>query len=145
MVQWESRKTPPVPAPRDQKLSASRVRSLSSTPVVMSAAFVDPQHTTEEKERTSIANCWKLKEKKEESHEQNKICSIDFKMADDDDIVEHFEIRNNKTKTITEWTTIGTGKNAWAWAGAIKNEKGEILGHSSSKNDALAIAMANGS
>ena len=47
-------------------------------------------------------------------------------MADDDDIVEHFEILNNKTKTITEWKTIGTGKNAWAWAGAIKNEKGEF-------------------
>ena len=40
-------------------------------------------------------------------------------MADDYDIVEHFEILNNKTITITEWTTIGTGKNAWAWAGAI--------------------------
>ena len=30
-------------------------------------------------------------------------------------------------------------------AGAIKNEKGEILGHSTSKNDVLAILMANGS
>ena len=145
MVQWESGKTPPVPVPREQKLSASRVRSLSSTPVVMSAAFVDLLHTTMEKEGTSIANCWKLKEKKEESHEPNNICSIDFKTADDDDIVEHFEILNNKTKTIREWTTIGTGKNVWAWAGTIKNEKGEILGHSSSKNDVLAIAMANGS
>ena len=66
MVQWESGKTPPVPASREHRLSASRVRSLSSTPVVMSAAFVDLQHTTEEKEVTSIANCWKLKEKKEE-------------------------------------------------------------------------------
>ena len=36
--------------------------------------------------------------------------------------VEHFEILNNKTKIITEWTTIGTGKNA----GAIKNEKGKF-------------------
>ena len=45
VVQWESRKTPPVPAPCEQKLSASRVRSLSSTPVVMSVAFVDPQYT----------------------------------------------------------------------------------------------------
>ena len=45
VVQWESRKTPPVPASREQKLSASLVRSLSSTPVVMSAAFVDPLHT----------------------------------------------------------------------------------------------------
>ena len=79
------------------------------------------------------------------SHKPNNICSIDFKMADDDDIVEHFEILNNKTKTITEWTTIGTSNNAWAWAGTIKNEKGEFLGYSSSKNDALAIAMANGS
>ena len=91
----------------------------------MSAAFVDPQHTTEEKEGTSIANCWRLKQKKEESPEPNKIGSIDFKMADDDDIVEHFKILNNKTKTITEWKTIGTGKNAWA--GSIKNEKGEIM------------------
>ena len=73
MVQWESGKTPLVPTPREQKLSASRVRSLSSTPVVMFAAFVGPQHTTEEKEGTSIANCWKLKEKKEESHEPNNI------------------------------------------------------------------------
>ena len=144
MVQWESGKTRPVPAPREQKLSASRARSLSSTPVVMSAAFVDPQHTTEEKEGISIANCWRLKQK-EESHEPNKIYSIDFKMADDDDIIEHFEILNNKTKAITEWTTIGTGKNAWAWTGCIKNEKGVILGHSSNKNNALAIAMANGS
>ena len=62
-------------------------------------------------------------------------------MADDVDIVEHFEILNNKTNTITELTTIGTGKNAWACAGAINNEKGKILGHSSSKNDALAIEM----
>ena len=120
-------------------------RSLSSNPVVMSAAFIDPLHTTEEKEGTSIANCWKLKEKKEESHEPNNIGSIDFKMADDDDIVEHFEILNNKTKTITEWTIIGTGKNAWAWAGAIKNEMRDILGHSTRKNDAFAISMANGS
>ena len=51
MVQWESGKTPPVPAPREQKLSASRVRSLSTTPVVMSAAFVGPQHTTEQKSK----------------------------------------------------------------------------------------------
>ena len=95
VVQWESGKTAPVPESRQQKLSASRVRSLSSTPVVMSAAFVDLQHTTEEKEGISITNCWKLKEKKEESHEPNNICSIDFNMADDDDIVEHFEILNN--------------------------------------------------
>ena len=44
-------------------------------------------------------------------------------MADDDDIVEHFEILNNKTKTFTEWTTIGTSKNVWAWAGAIKMKR----------------------
>ena len=91
MVQWESDS-----APSEQKLSASRVRSFSSTPVVMSAAFVHPQHTTVEKEGTSIANCWKLKEKIEESHEPNNICSKDFKMADDDDIVEHFEILTTK-------------------------------------------------
>ena len=122
------------PSPTRTEVKASRVRILSSIQVVMSAAFVDPQHTTEEKEGISIANCWKSKEKKEESHGTNNICSIDFKMADDDDIVEHFEILNNKTKTITEWTTIETGKNAWAWAGAVTNEKEGILGHSSSKN-----------
>ena len=47
-------------------------------------------------------------------------------MADNYDFVEHFEILNNETKTITEWTTIETGKNAWAWACAIKNEKGKF-------------------
>ena len=73
------------------------------------------------------------------------ICYIDFKMAEDGDIVEHFEILNNKTKIITKWTTLGTGKNEWVWAGAIKNKKGKILGISTSKNNALAIAMANGS
>ena len=98
MVQWESGKTPLVPAPREQKLNTSRVRSLSSTPVVMSAVLVDPLHTTEEAEGTSIANCWKLKDKKEESQDPNNIYYIDVKMADDDDIVEHFEILNNKTK-----------------------------------------------
>ena len=56
VVQWESGKTSPVPAPREQTLITSRVRSLSSTPVVMSAAFVDPLHTTEETEGTGIAN-----------------------------------------------------------------------------------------
>ena len=57
VVQWNSGKPPPVPAPRKQKLSASRVCSLASTPAVMYAAFVDPLHTTEETEGTSIANC----------------------------------------------------------------------------------------
>ena len=71
VVQWESGKSPHVPAQRKQKLTASRVRSLSSTPVVMSAAFIDLLHTTKEKEGTSNANCWKLKEKKEASHEPN--------------------------------------------------------------------------
>ena len=97
VVQWESGKTPPVPASYEQKFSTSRAfGSLSSTPVGMSAAFVDPLHTTVETEGTSIATCWKLKDKKEESHDPNNICSKDFKMADDDDIVEHFEILKQK-------------------------------------------------
>ena len=102
----------------------------------------DPPHTIEETETTSIATCWKLNEKNEESRDKNEQYT---RTVDDDDMVEHLEILDKETKRVTEWTTLGTGKNAWAWAGAIKNERGEILGHSSSKNDALAIAMANGS
>ena len=91
----------------------------------MYVAYIDPLHTTKEKEGTSIANCWKLKEKKEESHKPTNICSIDFKMADDD-IGEYFGILNNQTKTIMELTTIGTGKNAWTWEGAIKMKRGKF-------------------
>ena len=52
---------------------------------------------------------------------------------DDDDMVEHLDILDKETQLITEWTTLGTGKYTWAWAGAIKNKKGTFLGHSSSK------------
>ena len=55
------------------------------------------------------------------------------------------DILDKETQLITELTTLGTGKNAWAWAGAIKNKKGEVLENSTDKNDALEIAMANGS
>ena len=92
----------------------------------MSAAFVDPLHTTKEKEGTSIINGWKLKEKKEESHEPINICSIDFKMADDDDIVEHFEMLNNRTKTIMEWTTIETGKKHGPGHTPLKMKRGNF-------------------
>ena len=83
-----------------------------------------------------------MNEKNEESRDKNKQYT---RTVDDDDMVEHLEILDKETKRITEWTTLGTEKNAWVWAGAIKNEKGEILGHSTSENDALAITMANGS
>ena len=83
-----------------------------------------------------------MNEKNEESRDKNEQYT---RTIDDDDMVEHLDILDKETKLITEWTTLGTGKNAWAWAGSIKSKKGEILGHSLSKNDALAIAMANGS
>ena len=83
-----------------------------------------------------------MNEKNEESRDKIKQYT---RTLDDDDMVEHLDILDKETQLITEWTTLGTGKYTWAWAGAIKNKKGKILGHSSSKNDALAIAMANGS
>ena len=145
MVQWETGKVHPVPAPREHKLNTYRVRSLSPTPVVMSdgpSPLFDPPHTIDEKETPSIANCWRLNEKNEESRDKIKQYT---RTLDDDDMVEHLDILDKETQLITEWTTLGTGKYTWAWAGAIKNKNGKILGHSSSKNDALAIAMANGS
>ena len=103
----------------------------------------DPPHTINEKETTSIASCWRLNEKNEESRDKNEQYTRTF---DDDDMVEHLDILDKETQLITEWTKPRElEKNAWACAGAIKNKKGEILGHSSNKNDALAIAMANGS
>ena len=102
----------------------------------------DPPHTVDEMETPSIANCWRSNEKNEESRDKIKQYT---RTLDDDDMVEHLDILDKETQLITEWTTLGTGKYTWAWAGAIKNKKGKILGHSSSKNDALAIAMANGS
>ena len=145
VVQWETGKVHPVPAPREHKLNTYQVRSLSPTPVVMSdgpSPLFDPPHTIDEKETPSIANCWRLNEKNEESRDKIKQYT---RTLDDDDMVEHLDILDKETQLITEWTTLGTGKYTWAWAGAIKNKKGKILGHSSSKNDALAIAMANGS
>ena len=145
VVQWETGKVHPVPAPREHKLNTYRVRSLSPTPVVMSdgpSPLFDPPHTKDEKETPSIANCWRLNEKNEESRDKIKQYT---RTLDDDDMVEHLDILDKETQLITEWTTLGTGKYTWAWAGAIKNKKGKILGQSSSKNDALAIAMANGS
>ena len=145
VVQWETGKVQPVPAPREHKLNTYQVRSLSPTPVVMSdgpSPLFDPPHTIDEKETPSIANYWRLNEKNEESRDKIKQYT---RTLDDDDMVEHLDILDKETQLITEWTTPGTGKYTWAWAGAIKNKNGKILGHSSSKNDALAIAMANGS
>ena len=72
VVQWETGKVHPVPAPRDLKLNTYQVRSLSPTPVVMSdgpSPLFDPPHTIEETETTSIANCWRLNGKNEELRE----------------------------------------------------------------------------
>ena len=60
VVQWETGKVHPVPAPRKHKLNTYQVRSLSPTPVVMSdgpSPLFDPPHTIDEKETPSIANC----------------------------------------------------------------------------------------
>ena len=57
VVQWETGKFHPVPAPREHKLNTYQVRSLSPTPVVMSdgpSPLFDPPHTIDEKETTSI-------------------------------------------------------------------------------------------
>ena len=108
VVQWESGKNHPGPAPREQKLNTSQVHSLSPTPVVMSigpSLLFDSQHTIEETETTNIANYWKF-------NYRNKQYSRDFKTVDDDDMVEHFEILDKETKLVTEWTTLGTGKNS---------------------------------
>ena len=98
MIKWESGKVQPVTSPREQKLNTSQIRSLSPTPVVMCngpSPFFDPPHTIEETETTSIANCWKLNEKNEESRDKNLQWSRDIKIADDDVMVEHFEILDN--------------------------------------------------
>ena len=95
--------------------------------------------------KTRIANCWKLNEKNEESRNKNEQYSRDFQMTADDDMVAHFEILDKETKLIMEWTTLGNGKILWAWSGATENEKGEVLENPTSKYDALAIVMANGS
>ena len=66
VVQWETGKVHPVPAPREHKLNTYRVRSLSPTPVIMSdgpSPLFDPPHTKDKKETPSIANCWRLNEK----------------------------------------------------------------------------------
>ena len=56
MVQWETGKVHPVPAPREHKLNTYQVRCLSPTPVVMSdgpSPLFDPPHTIDEKETVS--------------------------------------------------------------------------------------------
>ena len=79
----------------------------------------DQPHTKDEKETPSIANCWRLNEKNEESRDKIKQYT---RTLDDDDMVEHLDILDKETQLITEWTTLGTGKYTWAWAGAIKNK-----------------------
>ena len=114
MVQWETGKVHPVPAPREHKLNTYQVRSLSPTPVVMSdgpSPLFDPPHTKYEKETPSIANCWRLNEKNVESRDKIKQYT---RTLDDDDMVEHLDILDKETQLITEWTTLGTGKYTWA-------------------------------
>ena len=126
VVQWETGKVHPVPAPREHTLNTYQVRSLSPTPVVMSdgpSPLFDPPHTIDEKETPSIANCWRSNEKNEESRDKIKQYT---RTLDDDDMVEHLDILDKETQLITEWTTLGTGKYTWAWAGAIKNKKGKF-------------------
>ena len=101
MDQWETGKVHPVPAPREHKLNTYRVRSLSPTPVVMSdgpSPLFDPPHTKDEKETPSIANCWRLNEKNEESRDKIKQYT---RTLDDDDMVEHLDILDKETQLIT--------------------------------------------
>ena len=58
---------------------------------------------------------------------------------------DHIIIVGQGHKTYYGMDNPGNWKKSWAWAGAIKNEKGEVLEYSTSKYDVIAIAMANGS
>ena len=95
MVQWETGKVHPVPAPREHKLNTYQVRSLSPTPVVMSdgpSPLFDPPHTIDEKETPSIANCWRLNEKNEESRDP-----IDLAIISIPEYILHVNFDPNRT------------------------------------------------